>query len=87
MSCEATGPSAANALTPRCALPGGYALLIKRAGRIDELAARSRRLLAQLEQLEQEQRTLNLRDPGVIDEHQRRLESLRREIERLLCDR
>lgn len=40
-------------------------------------------LMGELEQLEAEQRVLDLRDPAAIDRHQQRIDSLRQRIQRL----
>jgi hypothetical protein len=48
--------------------------------------AERQRLLAELEQLEQQQRELNLRDRRAVDECLRKIEGLRRKIDALnLC--
>lgn len=46
----------------------------------DSAESESRRLLAELEQLEREQKTLDLRDRRVIEDYQRRVQSLRSKI-------
>ena len=43
-------------------------------------AAERQRLLAELDQLEQERRALNLRDRQAVDEWERKIEVLRRKI-------
>ena len=43
-------------------------------------AAARRRLLAELDQLEQERRALNLRDRQAVEEWERKIEVLRRKI-------
>lgn len=44
-------------------------------------AARLYELLGELERLEEEHRTLNLRDSHAVDEHARKIAELRRKIE------
>jgi hypothetical protein len=40
-------------------------------------------MMAELDRLEQQQRTLDLYDPSAVDECERRIEALRRKIKRL----
>jgi hypothetical protein len=65
---------------------GGTELLRKRAEQNDDLESTSRRLLAQLDQLEREQRAVNLRDPDAVEEYRRRVESLKGQVKRLRSD-
>ena len=48
-----------------------------------EKGTEHQRLVVELEQLEQEQRALNLRDRRAVDECQRRIEALRQKIKLL----
>jgi hypothetical protein len=57
--------------------------LIRGAERIDDLESERAQLVAELEQLEEEQRTLDLRDPHATDAFERRIAALRCRIARL----
>ena len=40
-------------------------------------------LMVELDRLEEQQRTLDLRNPSAVEDHQRRIEALRRKIKQL----